>query len=399
MSAKLEVPHENRAHSRLGASGAHRWLACPGSIRLSAGIEDKGSIYAAEGTAAHELGERCLRANFADAADYLGEEIVVGNHKFEVTEEMAEAVNVYVDTIKLDYEQGDILFIEKRFDLSNIWEGMFGTNDCGLYKKDGSVKVYDYKHGAGYAVEAENNVQLAYYGIGLVNVPSLKGAALTSVELIIVQPRAPHKDGPVRRWMTDAVHLLEFMADLREGAEATTKPDAPLAAGSWCKFCPAAGICPEMRQKAIVEAQAEFVEVAPSDLTEADISALLEKCSLIEDGIRAIRTEAYNRVAGGSKVPGWKLVAKRAIRKWTDGSPQEIAGKLSMIFDDLSEDDVLEQKVKSPAQVEKLLPKALRPELSAFVIKASSGTTLARETDRRAEVEPSAAAADEFDPV
>jgi hypothetical protein len=399
MTGELEVPHESRTHSRLGASGAHRWLACPGSIRLSAGIEDKGSIYAAEGTAAHELGERCLRDKFADAADAIGEEIVVGNHKFVVTEEMAEAVQVYVDTIKADYEDGDILFIEKRFDLSNIWEGMFGTNDCGLYKKDGSIKVYDYKHGAGYAVEAENNVQLAYYGIGLVNVPSLKGAAISSVELVIVQPRAPHKDGPVRRWMTDAVHLLEFMEDLRAGAEATTAPDAPLAAGSWCKFCPAAGICPEMRQKAIVEAQAEFVDVVPGDLSEIDISDLLEKCGLIEDGIRAIRMEAYNRVAGGTKIPGWKLVAKRAIRKWSNEDPATIAGALLLTFEELDEAQIVEKKVKSPAQVEKLLPKALRADLAALVTKTSSGTTLARESDRRAEVEPSAAAADEFDPV
>lgn len=388
--------HETRAHSHLGASSAHRWLTCPGSIRLSVGQPNESSIFAMEGTAAHELCEMALRAK-KDAADYLGEMITVGNHQFEVDDEMAEAVQVYLDTIRADYEDGDILFIEHRFDLSSVWAGMFGTNDCGLYKKDGSLKVYDYKHGKGHAVEAVNNPQLAYYGIGLVNVPSLKGAAIASVELVIVQPRAPHKDGPVRRWMTDVLHLMEFMDDLRQGAAATEDPNAPLVAGEHCKFCPAAGICPELRKKAIEEAQAEFVDVDPIELTEAKISDLLEKCGLIEDGIRAIRKEAYSRMSGGAKVPGWKIVEKRAVRKWA-GEADEVVPKLTTLFD-LDEDQVVEKKVRSPAQVEKLLPKAERAGLAEFISKVSSGTTLARETDRRPEVQPSPDAADEFDPV
>lgn len=388
--------HELRAHSHLGASSAHRWLTCPGSIRLSIGQPNESSIFAAEGTAAHELCEMALRQK-KDAIDFLGEEIITGNHKFEVTEEMAEAVQVYVDTIRADFEEGDILFIEHRFDLSNVFEGMFGTNDAGLYKRDGSLKVYDYKHGKGYAVEVENNPQLAYYGIGLMNVPSLKGASITSVELVIVQPRAPHKDGPVRRWMTDAIHLLDFMAELREGAAATEDPDAPLLAGGHCKFCPAAGICPALRQVAIDDAQAEFVDTVPQDLDEATIARLLEKCGLIEDGLRAIRKEAYSRMCGGAKVPGWKIVAKRATRKWM-GEPDEVSGKLTMLFD-LEEQDVVERKLRSPAQVEKLLPKSERAGLAELVSSVSSGTTLARESDRRAEVQPSSDAADDFDPV
>ena len=347
-----------------------------------------------EGTAAHELCEMALRAR-KDAADYLGEEIIVGNHKFEITDEMAEAVQVYLDTVRGDFEEGDILFIEHRFDLTSVWAGMFGTNDAGLYKKDGSLKVYDYKHGKGYAVEAKNNPQLAYYGIGLLNVPSLKGARIKDVELVIVQPRSPHADGPVRRWMTDSIHLMEFMDDLKQGAAATEDPNAPLLAGDHCKFCPAAGICPALREVAITKAQDEFVDVEPQELTDVMVSSLLAKCGLIEDGIRAIRREAYSRMSGGAKVPGWKIVDKRAIRKWAS---DDVVPRLTMLFD-LDEDQVVEKKVRSPAQVEKLLPKAERAALADLVVKASSGTTLARETDRRPEVQPAADAVDDFDPV
>jgi hypothetical protein len=181
---------------------------------------------------------------------------------------MAEAVQVYLDTIRADYEKGDILFIEHRFDLSSVWEGMFGTNDCGLYKKTGSSRSTTTSTARATPSRRENP-QLAYYGIGLLNVPSLKGAAISSVELVIVQPRAPHKDGPVRRWMTDAIHLMDFMDTCAAGAAATEDPDAPLAAGEHCKFCPAAGICPALRKIAIDQAQAEFVDVTPGDLDEA----------------------------------------------------------------------------------------------------------------------------------
>ena len=387
--------HELRAHSHLGASGAHRWMNCPGSIRLSAGIPDKTSIYAAHGTAAHELGERCLRARFADANDYLGEMITVGNHQFEVDPEMIEAVNLYVQTIKDDWSEGDILFIEHRFDLSSLVEGMFGTNDAGLYKADGTVKVYDLKYGQGYAVEAENNPQLIYYAIGLLGVPSLKGARIGEVELVIIQPRAPHRDGSVRRWKTDTVHIMNFMEDLRASAMETMKPDAPLKAGPWCSFCPAAGVCPALREVAITKAQNEFADIVPDDLSEEHIGQLLEKIDLIKCGITAVLREAYSRMSGGAKVPGWKIVDKRAIRKWAS---DDVVPRLTMLFD-LDEEQVVEKKVRSPAQVEKLLPKAERAALADLIVKASSGTTLVRESDRRPEVQPSADAVDDFDPV
>jgi len=393
--------HETRAHSHIGASSAHRWLNCSGCIRLSAGIEQETSIFAAEGTAAHELAERCLRGpkdnRFLDAADFIGEEIVVGNHVFEVDEEMADAVQLYVDTIKADYEPGDILFVERKFDLGHVWPGLFGTNDAGLYNvRSKTLRVYDLKYGRGHAVEAKENPQLIYYGIGMVNVDSLVGVQIDGVELIIVQPRAIHREGPVRRWMTDPVHLMDFQADLAEGAARTEDPNAPRTPGDWCNFCPAAGICPELREVALLKAQAEFADVIAPDLSESELAELLEKADLVECGIKAIRAEAFARANGGAKIPGWKLVPKRAVRKWKD----EGTVVATLIVDhDVSSDDLWNRKLKSPAQVEKLLGKAGKDALADLVIKESSGNTFARDTDPRAEARPTRSAAHDFDPV
>ena len=48
-------------HAILAASASHRWLNCPPSVRLTERIPDNGSIYAAEGSEAHELCEYKLR--------------------------------------------------------------------------------------------------------------------------------------------------------------------------------------------------------------------------------------------------------------------------------------------------------------------------------------------------
>lgn len=48
-------------HAKLSASGAKKWMNCPGSITLEEQIREKPSEYAAEGTAAHALGEAKIR--------------------------------------------------------------------------------------------------------------------------------------------------------------------------------------------------------------------------------------------------------------------------------------------------------------------------------------------------
>src|SRR6516164_9616010 len=48
-------------HSFLSFSSRERWRACPGSVRLSKGLPDKGSPFAAEGTVAHAVKEAVMR--------------------------------------------------------------------------------------------------------------------------------------------------------------------------------------------------------------------------------------------------------------------------------------------------------------------------------------------------
>jgi hypothetical protein len=378
----VSAAHETRAHAVLGASSAHRWMACPGSVRLSKDAPRRSSRYADEGTAAHQLAERCL-AGGTDAASHIGEVELVNGAAWDVTEEMAEAVQVFLDQVRGAMQAGDTLLQEQRFDLSALYPGMFGTNDaCVLSPSRQRLYVLDYKHGKGHAVEAVGNPQLRYYGLGALM--TLRAAGIRELVLTIVQPRAPHRDGPVRSETINVMDLLEWTADLKKAAIATEDVFAPLAAGEWCTFCPAAGTCPALRDKALEAAMADFggatitVPADPAVLSAAELARLLDSADLIDKWLAAVRAHALHMAESGQAVPGYKLVDKRATRKWRDE-----AVALETLRCIMAEDEVFDRKLRSPAAIEKLLPKEKRAALGDLVEKVSSGVNLVKDDDAR----------------
>ncbi|RCK10967.1 DUF2800 domain-containing protein [Bacillus licheniformis] len=56
--------HSSRAHALLSASGSKRWLTCTPSARLEQEFEESTSVFAEEGTLAHELSEVLLQYHF-----------------------------------------------------------------------------------------------------------------------------------------------------------------------------------------------------------------------------------------------------------------------------------------------------------------------------------------------
>ena len=378
------------AHSILGASSSHRWLNCPGSIRLSAGMPKTSSKYADEGTAAHELAETCLRSGGA-ANSYLGKIITVNETAYEVTHEMADAVQLYLDVLSADYKSAGfnpVLAIEQRFHLDWLYDGMFGTNDALVGQPFGLLRVYDFKYGAGVAVDVTDNTQLMYYALGAAH-----GETYDEVELIIVQPRAQHVDGPVRRQRM-SVAELDRWADqvLLPGAEKTEKADAPTNAGEWCRFCPAMAICPAQKEVAVRSAQFAFQDKpqAPpmaASLAPSELRQILDKASMIEAWLESCREHARLLLEQGADPNdlGYKLVAGRASRKWIDEADAE---KFLTTLDI----DPFEHKLKSPAQAEKALRGPAKKALEDMV-QTVRGVQLAPLSDKREAVGGAAALA------
>ncbi len=390
--------HTERAHARLSPSASHRWMNCPGSVRLSEGIERKSSVYADEGTAAHQLAALCLQNN-NDAAVYLGIMQEVNGVEFEVTEEMVESVQLYLDYVRkfiLSDKESEV-DVEFRFDLQHVHREMFGTGDCVIYIPSTShLIVTDFKYGRGVPVSPDENPQLLSYGLGAVR--RHHNRPLAQVTLAVVQPRCRHPKGPVREWHTDVTTLLDFEHDLRTAAIATEQADAPLVAGEWCKFCPAAATCPALAVRSKEIAAHEFSDNPkhlkhPDNMSPASIAATLQEISILKDWCKRFEEYAHDLATQGEKIPGWKLVEKRAIRKWKDA--ESIAAVLADIYELDTSDIYKPQEVNSPAQIERLMPGKNKTErqmvLEPLTVKNSSGAVLVPEHDIRPSVKADAA--------
>ena len=347
-------------HSKIGASSMYRWAVCPGSVRMSEGIELTPSAYAEEGTEAHEYAAKILRYE------------VVFIHDIE----MREAVRTYVDFVQ---SLSGIRLIEHKFDLSAIHPGCYGTADAVVYDKDThKLWVIDFKYGAGIYVGVENNPQLRYYALGAM---LTCGFEVETVEMVIVQPRYTGTN-PIRSEKVASIDLLDFSADLKEYAVATEQPNAPLVAGEHCRFCPAAPTCPELQSKAQAIAKVEFKASLPYD--PAKLKLALDSREIVKAWLKAIDEFAYSEAEAGLCAPGYKLVDKRPTRKWKS------EGDVIEYLQDLGVKGIYApQELKSPAQMEKIVDKEL---LADLIVSESSGRTLVPDSDKR---EPSKSSAKE----
>lgn len=364
------------AHSPLGASTYKRWKNCPGSVALCKTMPaSPPSSYAAEGTKAHEI-----------AALYLENLFRTGRDCLNAITEMEEHCLEYARTI---FNDGHGLgprgyWIEHRFDLSHIHPGMFGTADAVVYYPAfGRLMVYDFKYGAGVPVEivdenGNGNEQLLYYALGALETLNLK---VQEVEIVIVQPRCPHPKGSIRRLRLDVSTFIDFAADLKDAAERTESSETVYVPGDHCRWCPAAGVCPSLHSKAVTVAKHEFSREVPYN--PQDLAKVLDWLPVLESWIDQVRNFAYGESLHGRPPPGWKVVAKRASRKWRD--EEEAISTLYKICDaeDMNKDVIFDFKLKSPAQIEKLLPKHLKEKWGEQTVAISTGSTLVRASDKR----------------
>lgn len=358
------------AHAIFGASSSSRWLACPGSVELSKGIVEPPSEFAAEGTAAHELAEMVLRTEL-NTSNWLGEKIEASGFTFEVTEEMAGAVQSYVELVRAFANgYGVEPMLEHRFDLSKLQPPapMFGTADCAFYVEgERLLHIIDLKYGRGVPVDAKGNPQLKYYALGmLLSLPADK--PVRRVKMSICQPRI----GNIAHDECTVEDLLDFGTELLDGVNAALRPDAPLnPSPEACKFCKAKGKCPALRKTALAVAQDEFGEVLdPTTLPPEQIGSLLAKADMLEEWLRGLRAIALSQAEAGVEIPGFVLQAKRATRKWAD----ELTVINWAAEQGLPHSEVFDSKLKSPAALEKVVGKKNMP--NDLIVAVSSGYNL-----------------------
>jgi hypothetical protein len=379
---------------------------------VSISPDDKKSIYAAEGTAAHEVAEKALRGDL-DCSKFLGEVYSIDGFDVEVTEELARSAQTYVHYVasQTDVAAGSVLLIEERHSLAQLNPPFDagGTCDATIIKPHlGEIEVVDLKNGRGI-VEVNGNKQTRTYALlALLNAPKDLVNQIDQVKVTIVQPRAPHKDGRIRSETFHIAELIEWTSELLKAMDrsALALEAFNMINGSrtmfdeWaskvltpgnCTFCPALGICPAVRKKALsvapeiaktwfedttLETPPMLSNTVPA-LSPEELSHILDGIDALEDWAKAVRAAAHSLAEGGTTIPGYKLVEKVGNRKWAADDEKIIADLKSVIK--LSEDQIFSKKLLSPAQIEKIIGAKRKEEIANMYHNPITGTNLVSE--------------------
>lgn len=358
-------------HAFLSASGSHRWLHCTPSAMLEKQFQQSTENFAAaEGTAAHNLGEHKLKKALKLRSKRPTSE-------FD-NDEMEEHTDDYVAFIieKLEIlkqtSPDPLVLIEERLDFSAYVPHGFGTGDC-LLVADGKLHIIDLKYGQGVLVEAEHNSQMMLYALGaLGNYDMLYD--IEEVTMTIYQPRKNN----ISSWTTTADELRQWADnELRPKAELAIVGEGDFCAGGWCQFCKAAVKCRARAEENLKLAKLEFQ--MPPLLSDEEIEGILHLLPALTKWASDLSTYASAVAINQGKVwNGFKVVEGRSIRKYSDEN---------LVVETAKEHgyhDIFKESLISLTEMEKLMGKREFAEiLGDLIIKPKGKLTLVPNEDKR----------------
>ena len=392
----ITVDHGSRAHALLSASSAHRWLECTPSARLEESFseDEESSVYAAEGTFAHELAETELlyAVDQIELNEYVRRKNELAKSEFhnsentdEVEKYVSYVLDAWSDAKKLDAFAE--IIIEDRMDLSEWVPEGFGTNDVVIITWS-YIKVIDLKFGKGVRVKADNNPQLKLYGLGALEKHGFN-YAVENVLLVIHQPRLDSvSEAKITAVDLQAWGNLEVMplAELAFNGEGEFKP------GEHCRFCKAAPRCRALAEQNLELAKLEFQD--PALLTDEELINVYDKLDPLQKWAAKVANYFLAEALAGKQWKGFKLVEGRSNRSIAESDT--LFKALSVAG--FTPAEVTNSKLKGIGDLTKILGKAkFDTVLGPFVTKPPGKPTLTTTDDPRPELNSVEAVKDLFE--
>lgn len=355
------INHEARAHAYLSCSSSDRWLECTLAPSLEAGFPDSSSPFAAEGTTAHELGEKTLISG-KNTHD------IKGNYPHD----MREFVQNYVDYVRAIPGK---LLVEQRLDISAWVPECFGTSDTVILK-DGACHIVDLKYGKGIRVDADQNTQLMLYALGAYDEYDCIYGPITSITIHIAQPRLDQYSS----WTISTDDLLAWGELIKPIAAQAFNGEGQAKAGEHCRFCKAKNTCRARADEMLATA----ADLPKGDhLSDLELAALYPKLSEIGKWANDLESYCLSRAESGVKMVGLKLVEGRSNRTWSDDT--EVKAALEAAGFD--QEDYITTKLQGITAVEKLVGKKEFAELLGHLTTKPPGKpTLVSIEDKRPEI-------------
>lgn len=390
-----DINHKERAHAKLSASGASRWATCPGSVQMEDGIPDKESVYAQEGTLAHEMSELKLK-HYLDPKGFGKRKLNTAIKKLKENElyqaEMESYTDTYVDFIKekaLSFPSNPYIEIEKRVDFSRWVDGGFGTCDCVLIHGS-TLSIIDLKYGKGVPVSSEQNEQLILYALGAYDAFNLI-YNLDKIELNIVQPRINN----FSTWEISLTELLLWGDYFKVQAEKALGGNGELVpSAKACKFCKARDIC-TARAENNLSLESE-IKLKPNEIPKDKLYEYISRGEDIAKWVADLKAYALDMCLKGEDVKGLKAVAGRTSRSWTN--QDEAINKL--IEGGIDEAIIYDKVPLTLAKLEKALGKQQFTTLVGDMVVTSEGKpTLVFENDKRPAITNTVNATSIFKPL
>ena len=364
-------------HARLSASSAHRWLECPPSVAATEHLPDETSIYAEEGSAAHEAAEYKVRW-------YLGERSLTPPSTGEFD---ADEIDRHTDTYafyaadKIEEIRKNcpdaVVLVEQYLDFSNYVEDGFGTGDLVIVADD-VIHVIDFKYGKGVPVSAMRNPQMMLYALGALNLYDYL-YDIHTVKMSIVQPRLDS----ISEWEISVDDLKEWAENtLKTAARLAAKGEGEFKAGLHCRFCKLKATCRKRAEYMLEAAKYEFAQ--PAELSDEEIAEVLklsgELAKWADDVFAYAQAKAVNE---GKHWDGYKVVEGRSVRKYAN------EGKIAEICqaNGYKLPEIYKQTLIGITDMEKLMgKKRFRELLSDYIVKPKGKLTLVPVSDKREEV-------------